>query len=150
VPAEPCDWHREVAIDKRNGLFAGARCPARFIEHRVVEALPATYASWLAHTPERTAAPTAYSPLCPASGAVPDAVVITYPRDREVFVVEPGYDIATQTLAFAAEIDPPGTSATWLVDGMAAPPTWQLQPGKHRLLAVAGGRASDPVEFEVR
>jgi penicillin-binding protein 1C len=150
VPAEPCDWHREVAIDKRNGLLAGARCPARFIDHRVVEALPATYAAWLAHAPERTAAPTAYSPLCPASGAVPGAVVITYPRDREVFVVEPGYDVATQTLAFAAEVDPPGPPATWLVDGVAARPTWQLQPGKHRLLAVAGGRTSDPIEFEVR
>jgi len=150
APAEWCDWHREVAIDKRNGLLAGARCPARFVEHRVVEALPATYAAWLAHAPERAVAPTAYSPLCPASGAVPDAVVITYPRDREVFLVEPGYDVSTQTLAFAAEVDPPSAPATWFVDGVAASSTWQLQPGKHRLVAVAGGRTSDPVEFEVR
>jgi hypothetical protein len=67
-----------------------------------------------------------------------------------VFLVEPGYAAHTQTVALTAELDPPGAPITWLVDGRAAASPWQLQPGRHRLEAVAAGRASAPVEFEVR
>jgi penicillin-binding protein 1C len=158
APTETCDWHREVAIDIRNGLRAGDRCPARFVEHRVFETLPATYAQWLATAADRAKPPAEYSPLCPASGVVPGAVVITYPRDREVFLLEPGYDAKTQTLPLTAEIDPPVAEATWLVDGeriaggSRAPyeTSWPLRAGKHRVQVVAGGRTSDPIEFEVR
>jgi penicillin-binding protein 1C len=150
VPTESCDWHKDVAIDKRNGLLAGEHCPQRFIEHRVVEALPATYHDWLQTAPERTTAPRAYSPLCPRDGTIPDAVVVTYPREREVFVVEPGYDATTQTLAFTAQIDPPTDTPAWLVDGKPAGAVWQLERGTHQVVAVAGGRTSDPVRFEVR
>jgi len=150
VPAESCDWHKDVAIDKRNGLLAGEHCRARFVERRVVEALPTTYNDWLQTAPERTTAPRAYSPLCPRDGAIPDAVVVTYPRDHEIFVVEPGYDATTQTLAFTAQVDPPTDQAAWLVDGKPAGAVWQLQRGMHLVVAVAGGRTSDPVKFEVR
>lgn len=150
VPAESCAWHDEIAIDTRNGLRAGDHCPARFVEHRVFEVLPATYAEWLTHAPEHPRPPATYSPLCPEHGAIANAVVITYPRDHEVFVLEPGYDRATQTLPFAAEIDPPVAAPTWLVDGKPAPAAWPLEVGKHRVTVVAGGRTSDPVDFEVR
>jgi len=158
TPTEACDWHRELAIDTRNGLLVGEHCPARFVEHRSFEVLPASYARWLASVPERGGAPTAYSPLCPASGIVPDAVVITYPRPHEVFVLEPGYDARTQSLALTAEIDPPGAPAIWRVDGERvdgggrAPyeASWALRPGKHRVEVAAGGRTSEPVEFEVQ
>lgn len=117
VPTESCEWHREIAIDVRNGLRAGERCPARFVEHRVFEVLPSSYATWLATAPDRAGPPAAYSPLCPATGTVRGALVVTYPRDHEVFVIEPGYDARVQTLSFAAEIDPPVPEATWIVDG---------------------------------
>jgi hypothetical protein len=150
APGESCSWHREIAIDKRNGLLAGDHCPARFVEHRVVERLPATYAQWLTTAPARDTGPHDYSPLCPREGVIPDSVVITYPREHEVFVVEPGYDPTTQTLAFAALVDPAGSATTWLVDGRPVTATWQLVRGAHTVQAVAGGRRSDAVNFDVR
>jgi hypothetical protein len=78
-----------------------------------------------------------------------------------VFVVEPGYDARTQTVALTAELDlssGPAAEVTWLVDGRVAGRVarapyqlpWQLSPGVHRVEAVAGGRTSVPVEFSVR
>lgn len=156
VPTEECPWHRGLAIDRRNGLLAGERCPAQFVERRAFEVLPPTYAAWQAEH-GREVPPTRYSPLCPAKGPVRGAVVITYPRAKEVFLVEPGYDRRTQSLELTAEVDPMLPEVTWLVDGKALAPvgwpykaSWALAAGRHKLQAVAGRMKSDPVEFEVR
>ncbi|MCW5801536.1 MAG: penicillin-binding protein 1C, partial [Deltaproteobacteria bacterium] len=156
VPSEACDWHRDVAIDRRNGLRAGPGCPARFVEHRSLEVLPSLYAAWLASRGGDRAA--AYSPLCPASGLIAGTPVVTFPRPGEVFLVEPGYAAETQTVALTAELDPPAAGVTWLVDGRVvgsaaqAPYAlpWQLRRGPHRVEAIAAGRTSTAVEFEVR
>ena len=156
APSEPCPWHREVAIDRRNGLLASPRCPARFVDHRVFAALPASYSSWQrAHDFESP--PTRESPLCPSAGVIPGALVITYPRPGEVFLIEPGYDPRTQTLGLTAEVDPPLPEVTWHLDGrpLAAArwpydTTWQLRPGPHTLELIAAGKRSDPISFEVR
>ncbi len=156
LPEDQCPFHRELAIDKRNGLLAGARCPARFVDHRVVEALPAVYARWQEEA-GGSQPPTHYSPLCPADGPIAGALVITYPREGEVFLIEPGYDRRTQTLPMTAEVDPPLANVTWLIDGKpyatAEWPyqtSWPLAPGKHRLEVTAHGHRSDPIAFEVR
>jgi len=150
VVAGSCDWHRDLAIDLRNGLRAGERCPARFVEHRTFEVLPVTYANWL-HTADRARPPGSFSPMCPATGTIRGAMVITYPREGEVFLVEPGYDARTQSLTFTAEIDPPRAEATWFVDGRRlAASRWPLQRGKHRIHLEASGQSSEPVEIEVR
>ena len=83
----------------------------------------------------------------------------TYPRPGEVFLIEPGYDRRTQTLALTAEIDPPLPEVTWRVHGRPLPlgrlalaydTTWQLSPGQHTLDITAAGRHSEPIAFEVR
>jgi penicillin-binding protein 1C len=154
APTSSCDWHRELAIDTRNGLLAGDRCPSRFVEHRTFELLPATYATWLATASGRATSPSAYSPLCPQTGAIPNEVVVIYPRPQEVFVIEPGYDAASQTLPLAAEIDPPTADAEWLVDGTRVghgrEVSWPLAAGRHRVEVVALGHHSEPVEFVVQ
>jgi penicillin-binding protein 1C len=155
-PRPTCTWHRHLRIDNRNGLLASERCPKAFVTDKVFEVLPPEYARWQAeHDPGRP--PTTHSPFCPAQGLTARAVVVTSPRQGDVFILEPGYDKATQSVELAAEIDPAQAKATWLVDGheLAAVPwpygaQWRLAVGKHRLELLAGGRRSDPVEIEVR
>jgi penicillin-binding protein 1C len=158
VPDQPCPWHREVRLDARNGLLAGDTCPSEHVVKRVFTFLPPAYATWQAtHAEAAPAAPTRYSPLCPEKGPVPGAVVITWPRQGEVFLIEPGYARRTQTLRLSAEVEPRLAGVTWLVDGRPVgraewpyDASWALQPGRHRLEVLAQGLRSEPVEIEVR
>jgi penicillin-binding protein 1C len=159
VPHQPCPWHREVRLDARNGLLAGDKCPTEHVVKRAFTFLPAAYASWQASYGQESApsAPTRYSPLCPEKGPVPGALFITWPRQGEVFLIEPGYTRRTQTLRLSAEVEPRLAAVTWLVDGrpvkQAGWPydaSWALQPGRHRLEVVAQGLRSEPVDIEVR
>ena len=88
---------------------------------------------------------------------MPGAVVVTWPRPGEVFVLEPGYARETQSVELKVEVEPRSSEVRWYVDGekvaVAGWPyraAWPLAAGRHRLIAEAGGRKSEPVEFEVR
>lgn len=155
-PGKSCDHHRRLPVDVRNGLLAGEKCPRRYVRMETFEVLPSQYAEWQrAHG--RRAPRSQYSPLCPARGVVPRAVVITWPRANEVFLLEPGYSRSTQSLELAAEVDPPAPRLSWRVDGEEVASAgwpyqarWALSPGRHRLEAWADGRRSEAVEVEVR
>jgi penicillin-binding protein 1C len=156
APAESCEWHREVAIDRRNHLLAGADCPAQFVERRAVTFLPPEYAEWAAAT-GRPPPPVAESPLCPLGGGAIGAMTVTSPSPGDVFVIEPGYDPRTQSLPLAARVDPPVDQVTWFVDGRRAAVAswpyraqWALTPGAHEIVVSAGGRRSEPVVIQVR
>ena len=152
----PCAFHQQVAIDVRNGLLAGPGCPPEHTRTRLVEALPVAYTEWQAQT-RGPWKPTAWSPHCPSTGEVPGRLAVTAPLPGETYLVEPGYDRATQTLRLAAHVDPPVAEVTWLVDGRpvgkAAWPyqlTWPLRRGAHELQVAAAGRVSAPVPVVVR
>ncbi len=156
LPTHDCEHHRKLKLDARNGFLAGASCPSHFVTERAFEVLPPQYAQWQAEHPRR-APPTQYSPLCPRTGPAAGAVVITWPRQGEVFVIEPGYARSTQSVALAAEADQAQAEVRWLMDGqeiarasIAKRPLWALAPGRHRLEAEVRGRKSPPVQFEVR
>jgi hypothetical protein len=126
-------------------------------ETRSFEVLPARYAEWQAD--HRTPLPPSrWSPFCPANGHAKGALVVTYPRKDEVFLIEPGYDAAHQTLELALEIDPPVPAIEWRVDGKAIASAewpykaaWPLARGKHEIRAVVPGeRESAGVPIEVR
>jgi penicillin-binding protein 1C len=156
LPTHDCEHHHRLRLDARNGLRAGATCPSEFVVERPFELLPPAYAQWQSEHPRR-APPTHYSPLCPLSGPPAGAVVITWPRQGEVFVIEPGYARSSQSLALTAEADLANAEVRWLIDGaevarasVAQRPLWALAPGKHSLEAEVRGRKSAPVTFEVR
>lgn len=156
VPTETCSWHEPVLVDVRNGLRAGEHCPEEHTTTLVYENLPPEYATWQAGS-GADLAPLAYSPHCPASGPVPGAVVITYPREGEVFLIEPGYDRATQTLELSADAEALIERVSWSVDGVkvgrSAWPygaSWRLERGVHVARASAPGQRGDSVTFEVR
>ncbi len=153
---EVCDMHQLVRIDNRNGLLASDHCPARYLEERVYEILPPIYAQWQAEHQVQMP-PTRYSPFCPPGGITTDALVITHPKNGEIYLVEPGYDRTTQTLRFSGEVDPVLPQVSWLVDGQKISSAgwpydadWALTKGKHTLMMTGRGRSSDSIEFEVR
>jgi hypothetical protein len=83
--------------------------------------------------------------------------VITYPRQGEVFVIEPGYDRSTQSLELTADAESLVERITWSIDGVqvgrSAWPystSWRLEPGLHVARASAAGQRPDAVTFEVR
>ena len=156
LPAHDCEHHQKLRLDARNGLLAGATCPSQFVTQRAFEVLPSQYAQWQLEHPRR-APPAQYSPLCPRTGPAAGAVVITWPRQGEVFLIEPGYSRRTQSLALTAEADLAQAEVRWLMDGrevaiasIAERPLWALAPGRHSLEAEVRGRRSAAVTFEVR
>ena len=156
LPTKECEHHRQLKLDARNGLLAGASCPAQFVTQRAFEVLPSQYAQWQAEHPRR-APPSRYSPLCPRTGPAAGTVVITWPRQGEVFVIEPGYARQSQSLALTAEADLAQAEVRWIMDGrdvatasISERPLWALAPGHHSLEAEVRGRRSPRVNFEVR
>lgn len=152
----PCNVHRKVLIDTRNGLLASAFCPSKYKEERVYTYLPPEYSQWQAERGLEIP-PTTYSPLCPPEGITAGALVVTNPRKDEIYVIEPGYDRETQTLELKGTSDPPVPAVEWIIDGlpvsMAQWPysaSWKLKTGKHTVCLQYKDRRSDVVEFEVR
>ncbi|MCP4213121.1 MAG: hypothetical protein GY765_00625 [bacterium] len=155
-PRNLCNMHQVKRIDKRNGLLASIRCPKEFAEERVYEVLPATYTHWQAtHHTERP--PIGYSPLCPPDGITANALVVTSPRNNDVFLLEPGYERNTQTLRLEGEVNPSLPEVVWLVDGKKTSKKsrpydadWPMTKGRHTLQMMGGGMKSDTVHFEIR
>jgi hypothetical protein len=112
-------WKRGVAatvVIISNGLLASDRCPKAFVTEKAFEVLPPEHAKWQAeHEPHRP--PTEYSPFCPAQGLTAKAVVVTSPRQGDVFLLDLGYEKSTQSVELGAEVDPALLKATWLLDG---------------------------------
>lgn len=156
LPKTVCPWHHAIALDRRNGLRAGPRCPERFVEEKAFTELPAAYAAWQALRGETTA-PTIYSPFCPAAGAGKGALAIVNPKPGEVYLVEPGYDPRTQSLELRALADKPVAKVEWRIDGRKIASarwpyssSWSLSKGRHVLTVAAAGQRGDRLEFEVR
>jgi hypothetical protein len=149
LPTKTCTHHHKLAVDTRNGLLAGPTCPTEFVVQRPFEVLPPQYAAWQ-HEHPRRAPPSQYSPLCPQRGPPVGAVVVTWPRAGEVFVIEPGYSRDTQSLALTAETTIAQADVHWRIDGTEVSALWPLEPGRHQVEAEVRGKRSARVAFEVR
>jgi penicillin-binding protein 1C len=156
APRPYCDVHRKIRIDKRTGLLASEKCPRKFVVEKVFAFLPPIYGEWQAGQ-GMTHPPLEYSPLSPAKGLTADALVILKPRRGDIYLIEPGYDLATQTLELSGEVDPPLSLVSWIIDGKTVArvgwpynASWPLQKGKHSIMMANGKKKSDLVYFEVR
>ncbi|MCA2980136.1 MAG: penicillin-binding protein 1C [Myxococcaceae bacterium] len=147
LPTKRCPHHQALKVDVRNGLLAGETCPREFVVERTFEVLPPQYTQWQSEHPRR-APPTSWSALCPQRGPPEGAVVVTWPRAGEVFLIEPGYERAHQSLALAAQSQLP--DVRWRVDGVEVGRLWPLVPGHHWVEAETRGKKSARVAFEVR
>ena len=157
-PVEECPFHHPVRIDLRNGLRAGPRCAARYVDTRPMLDLPPEYQQW-ARSAHLEVAPGAESGLCP-SEAPPEGgprVSIVTPRARLRLLRDPETPAALSTLRLAARVEPAGEEIVWLVDGAPLARVgfphearWQIESGTHVFRAVgARGGASAPVTVVV-
>lgn len=158
-----CEWHRQLALDRRNGLLAGPACPARFVIEKPFELLPDEYVAW-ARSEGRPLPPDAYSPHCPeppqARSELAD-LFVSEPRHGARYVLDPERPATTQRLTVTVTTSSATKQVSLLVDerlfgtidGRRRPFEfqWPLQPGTHRFVARdQDGRLSEPVQISVR
>lgn len=154
-----CDWHRELALDRRNGLLAGPDCNARDVVRRQFELLPEEYATWATST-NRAPPPEQFSPNCPAPILTDTSrsLRIDVPADGSRFVLDPEASSSVQQLKFEAIAPASIATLTLLANdrevGKSRRPFeffWQLETGVFRFVVVTEqGERSVPVVIEVR
>lgn len=154
-----CEWHRELMLDRRNGLLAGPDCPSGETTRRKFELYPDEYAAW-AKAANRPVAPTQFSANCPALATAESstALRIKSPIDGSRFVLDPDRAPELQHLKIEALAPASAATLTLLVNdqpvGKSKRPFeffWQLEAGSFRFVAVTDtGERSLPVEIGVR
>ncbi len=137
---QPCDVHRQIAIDRRNSLRAGPGCPPSDVAQDVFAVLPPLFDHWaLTHLPQP---PSAFSPLCPQAGEVPaTALAIDEPADGAVYQRDSQLGNSIQQISLAGHGAP---RIRWAVDGQPLGETasgqrlfWTPPPGPHAIRASA-------------
>lgn len=146
-PTDTCPYHAEVAIDLRNGLRAGPRCPPRFTATRPMLVLGEEYADW-ALRQRLELAPTHASPLCDGAPPAEPRIVIREPKSKARYLYDPDTPAEYSTIRLSAAVTPPSEEIVWLVDGTPiARVGWPhearaaLRPGRHLIRAAFVRRA---------
>jgi penicillin-binding protein 1C len=156
-PTGECPFHREVELDVRNGLLAGATCPRDFVMAKPMLVLPDAYESW-ARREKLDVAPTRKSPLCPEAFTDRRRVQIQEPRDRSRYLFDPDTPRELAGVRLWARVSPSTEDVVWLVDGepigkVAWPHELRaaLKPGTHVIRAALahGVELSAPVTVVV-
>lgn len=148
APTERCPFHSQVKLDRRNGLRAGATCPASEIISRVMLDLPDTYTQW-ARGQHLDLAPRQESPLCPSrEESVTPKVAIREPRSTVRLLFDPDTPASSSTLRLEAEVTPSTEPIVWLVDGVPVATVaypheyrWSVTPGRHVITAAMSRHA---------
>jgi penicillin-binding protein 1C len=176
---EPPPSLRRVEVCALSGMVAGPDCPARTLEllrrEQTAAActwhghdpngatfvrLPPLYRGWAARgaaTTARAALPAAADDAAKridASAGTP--IAVTAPANEDAFVLSPDLPQRFQNLELRCAVEGEPPEVIWLVDGReharaGAPYSarWQLEPGPHRIEAVAAGLHSAPVVVTV-
>jgi len=156
-PQKTCDFHKEIVLDSRNGLLAGAACPQARVERRVMTVYPPVYRAWAARRGV-PAPPTTGSPLCPPARAAAADVRIRVPSNGDRYHLDPDLRRSFQNIPLEATVDGWVKEVRWLVNGVQVarapfPYTarWPLRSGRHRIQAqLPDGRRSREVVVTVQ
>lgn len=168
IPDKPCDIHRALRIDTRNGLLAGPDCPPSFVAEREFADVPDAWTEWAIERGEELP-PTRYSPLCPGADAAASThaqrarraqttLRVAQPRDGDTFFIDPTVPADQQQVALRADVPAGlrGQQLTWFVDGeplgaarASAPTFWTLTEGTHAI-GVGRERVEARVDIHVR
>jgi penicillin-binding protein 1C len=139
-PHSTCRVHKQLTLDRRNGLLATEQTPARFRESRVFQVWPDEYSPWLMENGFELP-PTRYSR---AGEESPLVINILSPADGDIFKLDPILRREFQTIQLEATVSMPPDSMKWYVDEHELAVVrktefarWPLHVGKHGLRAVA-------------
>ncbi|MHB8872286.1 MAG: penicillin-binding protein 1C [Myxococcaceae bacterium] len=141
-PQEGCPYHAQVAIDLRNGLRAGPRCPSDFVQRRAMLELPEEYSRW-ARRQRLELAPHQESPLCASHREEgPPGIAIREPKNRVRFLFDPDTPAEYSSIRLSAKVSPASEAIVWIVDGTPVARVsyphelrWSFQPGTHTIQA---------------
>ncbi len=139
-----------------SGAFPGPGCGApvaeRFVEGTMPEGtcpfhdaagvthLPPRYARWV-ETVRRA------ETRIRATESRRHRLELAFPSDGDEVVVNPH---AAPTWRMRARRGPVEAHARFEVDGVLVGREWRVSPGRHRIVAIADGERSDPIEIRVR
>ncbi|MCL2011288.1 MAG: transglycosylase domain-containing protein [Cystobacterineae bacterium] len=153
-PVDECPFHRQVAVDLRNGFLAGPDCPKQFVETMPMLALPEAYAEW-ARENQLLIAPLDESPLCP-QGKIHRRIAIREPKPGSRYVFDPNTPGEFASLKFSATVFPPDENLIWLVNDLPVYKTayphewrWPMSMGRHRIRAVFETENTSSAEIEI-
>jgi penicillin-binding protein 1C len=159
-PRTPCEVHRTIAVDRRDGSLATAATPPREVALRHVVDLPPAYAAW-AERQGLPRPPPEVATVTPLTLSDPTRPVlrITAPQDGTRIVPDPETPPELSSLALTVEVAPPVEQVLWRVDGQPfalvdAPYSvrWPMSPGEHVFRAEVPqyGAVSQPVRVVLR
>ena len=165
IPSTTCDYHRELVLDRRNGLLAGPGCPEELTRRQRYLVYPPEYAEW-AKAQGLARPPTERSPLCGSSSVGARRLGASQRRVRPKllspspggrYLIDPSFGRRYQALPLKAEIPEAAKEVVWVVDGEPYATVtwpfgarWSLEEGEHTFQVVADGRASELAQITVR
>lgn len=174
-PRQFDDWHISAALDRRNGLRAGAGCPRQQVSWVTFTRYPAEAREWAGKqgVPEP---PVEYSPLCPntepasqrtsesansyslphlpSSEGTPYSLIFTSPDQGSVFRLVPDIPVDKQKIrvsvrpADGVQVQQVSLriNGQTLANGPQA--FWQMQPGQYTFEAVGVDAAGQPLSAQ--
>ncbi|MBP8591305.1 penicillin-binding protein 1C [Candidatus Shapirobacteria bacterium] len=157
-PQERSNLHREVLIDKRNGLLADEFCSKEFVEKKVFVDYPPEVYSWavqenLEVMPQKT------SPLCGGNSNQQilsnSYLEIIYPKEKTVFETAP-LIVANEAIVFEVNVSSNIAQALWYVDGELYQEatnfpyhvSWKPRIGKHTLIVYGITEKGEEIKSE--
>jgi penicillin-binding protein 1C len=155
-PRAECKVHREVAIDRRNGLVATAATPRNARQMKIYEVWPPEYRAWMAAN-TMPVPPEEYAPA-PERSAV--KLAVASPAEGDIFRIDPILRPEYQTILLEAVVPDEFREVEWMSDErvLASVRTpfqlrWSLEPGIHHFRVRARNESewlySRPVTVQV-
>ncbi len=140
APADTCDVHRFVAIDRRSGLLADAGTPPEAVETKRYTVYPPLFHPWMREN-RLPFPPTVSRARLPSTSAPPrysDRLVIQYPETGMAFQIDPVLRKNFQRIRLRGSAEANLLDVAWWIDGARLPEdyrtaSWPLRPGRHRL-----------------
>jgi penicillin-binding protein 1C len=146
---EVCDVHRLVPSATDSAAQAGRFAPAGAQKVMIVTSLPPEYDGWLKEKGYPVPQPGLKKPA--------GALSIMKPREGDTYIIEPGYNLKTQSIQFLLAAASRPRNIRWYLNGKLVATeswpysfNWRMQKGTYALEARFLDRISEAVHFEVK
>lgn len=143
IPADTCNVHRMIAIDRRTGDRASSGTDLRYVTDKVYTVYPERYHRWMREHDIPLPPPRRHvAQDIPTSSVdttrVSDRLRIRYPADEALFYLDPVLRSEYQKISLRGTAPDAFGTVRWFVDGEwlasgVEEVTWQLTPGRHEI-----------------